>query len=85
MTIKRVAADILILHLQMHPRNFRTSLKESNSTVAPRSILRGDPPTIGKIPKFKPKVNPDAKSGKLEFTIEGDQISPGSVRDFSLY
>ena len=51
-------------------------------TSAPQSNLRGNPPTIRFIPKFK---RIPLTVGILEFQSEGDQISPGNVSDIYIF
>lgn len=63
-----------------HHLNFHSKAIGTYSTAAPQAILRGNPPTIGIIPKFKKvQSNASRKAGILDFKIEGDRISDGNV------
>jgi hypothetical protein len=56
------------------------------NTSAPQSNLRGNPPTIGIIPKFKRiPFNINTTAGILDFQSEGDRISPGNVSDIYIF
>jgi hypothetical protein len=52
----------------------------SQNSEAPQARLCGNPPTIGKILKFKKAIsNTNMHTGILDYTRDGDRLSPGSV------
>jgi hypothetical protein len=63
-----------------HQHSFHLKTTGTYRAGAVEAKLRGNPPTIGRIPKFK-RFQHDAigKSGKLDFKMEGDRISHGNV------
>jgi hypothetical protein len=74
MSSKDMAHNIPKLVIKIPPR--------VGGSLTPQSTLL-DPLEIGNSPKFK-KIEPvcETKSGVLEFKIEGDRMSPGTVSDF---
>jgi hypothetical protein len=63
-----------------HQLSFSSKAIGTYSAAAPQAKLRGNPPTIGIIPKFKrAQSNASTKAGILDFKMEGDRISHGNV------
>jgi hypothetical protein len=54
--------------------------ERSQNSEAPQARLHRNFPTIGKIPKFKKAIsNTSMHTGILNYTRDGDRLSPGSV------
>lgn len=72
----------------LRPRNVSKSQKTSCGAIAPKvAISELGQKAVGKTPKFK-KVAPKKESsdldGVLNYTMDGERISPGNVRPFFL-
>jgi hypothetical protein len=68
------------LPISQYKSHQTVTFKKSQNSEAPQTRLRRNPPTIGKILKFKKAIsNTNTHTGILDYTRDGDQLSPGSV------
>jgi hypothetical protein len=68
------------LPISQYKSHWTVTSERSQNFKAPQARLCGNPSTIGKIPKFKKAIsNTNTHTGILDYTRDGDQLSPGSV------
>jgi hypothetical protein len=61
------------LPVSQYKSHWTVTSKRSQNSEAPQARLRGNCPTIGKIPKFKKAIsNTNMHTGILDYTRDGD-------------